>query len=747
MTLLPNRPVRPIRAPRLHRLIGRLPLYLLGGLIAASPSRAQTVAEVQVTPETMTIGVGERQSLFATAYDRQGNIIPSARFTFWSSDTLVAKVGKEGAVVGVRPGLAKIEARVQGRRATMAILITGNGLPKDTGTLPSGAILSLEPGSATLLPGERLAMEPRAVRDDGTPVPPGRVSWKSLQPEVAAVDSTGLVVAVARGHTIIQATSSGLMATAQVEVASAELALSRIRVVLGPQESDTLRVLVPGQGNREIRSGIQWRSSDTAVVRVGPTGILMARAPGRAEIVATGFGQEGRVGVMVHREPSTLVVTPRPAAGAIQLPVRSTRRVTAVAEAADSTPIPEARATWEIADTAIIAYDVAKGELTGRALGTTTLTARLFGFDPVVWTIQVIPGTLGLDRRRFGIGLGERDSLRAVLLDEGGKPLGAASDLEWRSDQADIVRVSPGGVVDGLRPGRAVITAAASWGKSVSAEVFVVEDLFLGSNRGGSFGIYQIRSAVADTLRPVLADSFGNIQPALSPDRSRIAFSSDRAGSYDLYLMDADGRNPRRLTTDSGSEGEPTWTPDGSRIVYTGTPKGAQPQLYVLRPDGNPSQALTSGPGGNHSATASADGRTLAFVSTRDGNQEIYLMPAEGGEARRATTTEQRESLPRFLPNGDLVFAVERGGRSKGSRVVRLSGAAGGVQTLLETDEPIGGLAVSRDGGRIAYVVGRLTDAARGRAQFKLFVQPLAAGSAPATVTLRPGEQVVSPSF
>ncbi len=234
MTLLPNRPVRPIRAPRLHRLIGRLPLCLLGGLIAASPSRAQTVAEVQVTPETMTIGVGERQSLFATAYDRQGNIIPSARFTFWSSDTLVAKVGKEGAVVGVSPGLAKIEARVQGRRATMAILITGNGLPKDTGALPSGAILSLEPGSATLLPGERLAMEPRAVRDDGTPVPPGRVSWKSLQPEVAAVDSTGLVVAVARGHTIIQATSSGLMATAQVEVASAELALSRIRVVLGP---------------------------------------------------------------------------------------------------------------------------------------------------------------------------------------------------------------------------------------------------------------------------------------------------------------------------------------------------------------------------------------------------------------------------------------------------------------------------------------------------------------------------------
>jgi Tol biopolymer transport system component len=233
----------------------------------------------------------------------------------------------------------------------------------------------------------------------------------------------------------------------------------------------------------------------------------------------------------------------------------------------------------------------------------------------------------------------------------------------------------------------------------------------------------------------------------LSPDRTRIAFSSNRGGSYDLYLMDADGGNPRRLTTDPGNEGEPAWTPDGTRIVYTATPKGGQPQLYALKPDGNPSRALTAGPGGNHSAAASADGRTLAFVSTRDGNQEIYLMPAEGGEARRVTMTDQRETNPRFLPGGDLVFVVERGGRSKGSRIVRLTGTEGLGQTILETDEPVAGLAVSRDGGRIAYVVGRLTDAAKGRAQFNLFVRPLAAGSAPATVTLRPGEHVLSPSF
>src|SRR5262249_6718932 len=57
-----------------------------------APLRAQTVAEVQVAPQTLTLGVGQKQTIFAAAFDRAGNLISNARFSFWTSDSSIARV-------------------------------------------------------------------------------------------------------------------------------------------------------------------------------------------------------------------------------------------------------------------------------------------------------------------------------------------------------------------------------------------------------------------------------------------------------------------------------------------------------------------------------------------------------------------------------------------------------------------------------------------------------------------------------
>ena len=73
---------RPGRPPRLPSRCYVFFILQLAAWGRAGYSVAQTVAEVQLTPETMTLGAGQKQPLFATAFDQRGNLIPSAKFTF-----------------------------------------------------------------------------------------------------------------------------------------------------------------------------------------------------------------------------------------------------------------------------------------------------------------------------------------------------------------------------------------------------------------------------------------------------------------------------------------------------------------------------------------------------------------------------------------------------------------------------------------------------------------------------------------
>jgi len=697
----------------------------------------------------MTLGVGQKQALFAAAFDAPGNLIAAAKFTFWSSDTMIARVRKDGTVLGITPGLAKIEARSQGRRASMAVLITGSAPADAAGSRPgstSASVLTLEPPSATLYPGETVRITAQAIRGDGTPGTTGRVSWRSIKPEIASVDTGGVVTGLSPGRTVIQAsTSARLLATLSVEVSQPDFTLSRNALTLGPSESDTLRAIVPAQANREIRGLLRWRSTDSSVATVTSSGVVRALAPGQTEIVVSGFSLERRATVTVHRLPDALVVTPLHSSGPVQLPLRSSRRFSAVAEASDSTPIPEARIVWELADTALASFDRVTGLLTAKALGTTTLTARLAGIQPAVWTIHIVAGDIEIQPARVGLQLGQRTTLNALIKDETGTAGARAMGVRWSSDRPDVAVVREG-AVDGIAPGRATVTATASWGKTARTEVFVVGDLLLTSNRGGSFGIYQLRSSGSSALLPVLQDSASNIQPALSPDRTRITFSSNRGGNFDLFVMDADGSNLRRVTMDAGGEGEPVWTPDGRQLVYTAT-RGTATQIAIISVQGGESRLLTVASGGNHSPAISPDGRSVAFVSARDGNPEIYAMTVEGTDQRRLTRTPVRESSPRFFRNGDLGYIAERGGRSKGSRIMRLPWGAAGANQLFQTEDPAPALAISREGDRLAYLVGKIADAAKGRVEFSLFLQSTAPGSSAVSVPLNPGEQVLSPSF
>lgn len=745
--LLSNRPETLALGDAVRFVLSLLICLAVGSSVVAG----QNVAEVQVTPETVTLKVGHKQALFAAAFDAGGNLIPTARFTYGSNNPTVAEAQPDGVVIGLKPGAAIVLVSVGQKSFSVAVSVESaapQAAPREavtprppTPSSPPPTVLTIEPTPIYLLPSENRRLVVKAFRDDGTPTDLPRLTWKSLTPETATVDADGVVVGLAPGSAIVQASvAGGLAATAPVEVVATEITLDVRRLILAPSDLDTIIATVPAQGNRELRSGLQWRSMNPDVVRVGPTGIVQALLPGESEIVVSGFFQERRIPVRVHPPVQTLVVSPKPSAGVIRMPLRGTRSLTVRAEAADSTPVSEAMLWWEVGDTSVAGYNSTLSEISARSVGTTSVTLRARGFDPVSWVIEVVPGGIALDRTRFPMGVGSRTQLKASLVDDAGAVLAPASELEWSSDKTDVAVVGNDGMVEATGFGRARLTATTKWARNASADVFVVGDLVFSANRGGPrFGIYQLALKDPTRAAPILEDHFQNVQPALSPDRTTIAFSSNRDGDFDLYLMDADGSNIRRLTTQPGADGDPAWSPDGSRLVYTGTRNGAS-QIFLISREGGTPQQLTSLGGGNFSPVFSPDGGAIAFISGRDGNDELYRMELDGTNQVNLSHTREKEASPQYFPNGDLVYAAEQ--RRDGWQIVRVP-AGDTTRVVLASDRnPVTALALSRDGERLAMVAGQISDRGRGQAEFTFSLRPVS-GGAPFAIPLAVNEQVV----
>jgi TolB protein len=134
--------------------------------------------------------------------------------------------------------------------------------------------------------------------------------------------------------------------------------------------------------------------------------------------------------------------------------------------------------------------------------------------------------------------------------------------------------------------------------------------------------------------------------PTFSPDGARIAFTSDRAGVPQVWVMNRDGSDPRCLTPFCGYCTSPAWSPSGALIAYNAMVGQGIFDVYAVDVDAGSVRRLTSGRGSNEEPTWSPDGRYLAFSSSRNSvgrerRQEIFLLPVSGGEAVQLTHGEQ----------------------------------------------------------------------------------------------------------
>jgi Tol biopolymer transport system component/DNA-binding winged helix-turn-helix (wHTH) protein len=143
-------------------------------------------------------------------------------------------------------------------------------------------------------------------------------------------------------------------------------------------------------------------------------------------------------------------------------------------------------------------------------------------------------------------------------------------------------------------------------------------------------------------------------RPRYSPDGSKIAFTSSRSGTPEIWVSNADSSSPVRLTTFGGPLiGYASWSPDGKWLAFHARPEG-QADIFVMPAAGGAVKRLTSDPADDTVPTYSHDGLSIYFSSARSGQLEIWKMPAAGGKAVQLTTSGAVK--PYESPDGKSIF-------------------------------------------------------------------------------------------
>jgi TolB protein len=186
--------------------------------------------------------------------------------------------------------------------------------------------------------------------------------------------------------------------------------------------------------------------------------------------------------------------------------------------------------------------------------------------------------------------------------------------------------------------------------------------------------------------------------------QTRIAFVSNRSGEKEIYVMDYDGKNQRRLTNIRNIAIAPNWSPvpGDDRIAYTAWRTGSS-QIELLSAGGDPQPRFQqAGGASNGFASWSPDGKSIVYTSYRERDTEIYWANADGSDAKRLTNSRGIDTSPNINPatGRQIAFISNRGG-APGLYTMDSDGT--GVQRLTEEDGDIQNPAYSPDGSMIAF--------------------------------------------
>jgi Tol biopolymer transport system component/DNA-binding winged helix-turn-helix (wHTH) protein len=230
-----------------------------------------------------------------------------------------------------------------------------------------------------------------------------------------------------------------------------------------------------------------------------------------------------------------------------------------------------------------------------------------------------------------------------------------------------------------------------------------------------------------------IASTQRDVFPQYSPDGRRIAFYSNRSGSYEIWVSEADGSKAAAITSLKFA-GTPRWSPDGRTIAFDSNDTGRY-QVYTVSPDGGKLRQLTHGASASFGASWSRDGRWIYFASSAEGDAQVWKIPSQGGAPVQVTHNGGMAATE--SPDGKILYynkAVGQGSLwrmpvasgleekianpiyrfnyavadngvylTQGTSINFLDFSTGAIRTVLKTPRPDAGLTISADGRYLLF--------------------------------------------
>jgi TolB protein len=183
--------------------------------------------------------------------------------------------------------------------------------------------------------------------------------------------------------------------------------------------------------------------------------------------------------------------------------------------------------------------------------------------------------------------------------------------------------------------------------------------ILFNSDRDGRDSLY-IMDADGSNPRPLFAGkTFNDYEGAWSPDGTQIVFVSERSGiGRDLYIASADGANVRPLTDTHFMKGHPVWSPDGLSIVYWEQEATGDIQLYSRNLTNDTLQRLTTAGPANGAPVWSPDGSTIYFDSDREGSWYVFRIEPNGNFPERVSEAGYNSGRASVSPDGRILAYV-----------------------------------------------------------------------------------------